>query len=183
MMTSTHFSISDKWRWLCLGLAWVATAALVAAPLIEIASFLFPDAMPFPVKVREVLVVTSAIPFPSRLGMLACDFVSTGFGMWLLWSLQQLLLGFTRGEIFTAGALRHLHYIALALLLGTITDILALAPESFIATWRNGPGHREISVGLGGGDFTSLFLVGVAFVIAGVMAEAGSIAADNAEIV
>lgn len=172
-----------KWRWLCLALAWVATLGLVALPLINSVMILFPEAMSFPIKIRDTLVITDAIGMPYRLGILACALIPIGIGMWGMWSLRQLFLDFSRGQVFTARALRHLNHIALALLLGEIADFLVLAPQSLLASWPHGAGHREISLGGSPDDLGSLFLAGVAFIIVRVMAEAQRIAADHAEIV
>ena len=176
-----------KWHWLCLVLAGLATLALVAGPLESIAHLIFPDTVQsffhYEIVIRNTIHVTGAIPLAYRLGLLLCDSVPTGLAMWCAWSMRQLFLGFARGEVFTASALRYLNHTALALLLSEITDILMQAPETALATWTLGHGKRAISLGLGDGDIATIFIAGAAFIIARVMAEARRIADENAGIV
>jgi len=185
-LTAPAFS-KGKWHWLCLALAGLASLSLVVEPLGSIACAIFPDTVASllhqEIVIRTTVHVTGAIPLPYRLGLLLCGAVPTGLGMWCSWSMRQLFLGFARGEVFTPRALAHLNHAALALLLSEITDILMQAPETALATWTLGPGKRAISLGLGSGDITTLFIAGTAFIIAGVMAEARRIADENASIV
>jgi len=178
---------TSKWRWLCLALAWVATLGAVVSPLVNIAATLLPDTLGHllhqTIQIRKAMPITGAVPLPYRVGILACDSLSIGFGMWAFWSMRQLFLGFARGEVFTATALRHLNHIALALLLSEVADLLMQGPETLLASWVLGPGKRAIELGLGTDDFSNLFLAGVAFIIARVMAEARRIADENASIV
>jgi hypothetical protein len=177
-----------KWRWLCLTLVWIASAYLVFVPVFAVVTTLFPsvlNALPADISVHMTrdMLWNAATPLPYRFAILLCVAVPAGFSMWAAWSLRQLLLGYARGEVFTADALRYLNHIPLALLLGEIADFFMMAPESLLGSWVNGPGHRAISLGLGTNDIRSLFLAGIAFVIARIMAEAQRIAADHAEIV
>jgi hypothetical protein len=175
-------SMPGKWRWLCWALAGLAVVGLIVAPLCSFIAALFPQLLPV-LDIRSSIPDTRTVLPAYRILIFLCDLIPTGFGMWVLWSMMCLFLGFIRGEVFTTKALRYLNHVALGLLLSEITHVLILAPETLLATWANGPGHRAVSVSLGSSDIEGLFIAGTAFVIARVMADARAIAAENAEIV
>jgi hypothetical protein len=57
------------------------------------------------------------------------------------------------------------------------------APLTYLISMHNPPGHRFMSIGFGSDDVDMLFLAGVTFVIARVMAEARRVAEENAGFV
>ena len=194
-MSTTSFSASPlsqgKWHFLCVTLAWTATITMVALPLCNTFQILFPAAwlhlfpasweVPAP-KVNNTYELT-VVPLAYRAAILACGSVTMGLAIWAFWSVRQLFVGFAQGEVFTARALSYLNHIALALLLGEVAGIVLQLPETALATWYLGRGHRSMDLSLGTDDIVNLLLAGGAFVIARVMAEARRIADDNAGII
>ena len=105
------------------------------------------------------------------------------FTVWALWSLRRLFLHYSRGEVFSADALRLMKNIAIAIFAGVIVTFAVHAPISMALTWYLGRGHREISLDFGSGDVASLFTAGVVLVISRVMAEAQRAADENTKFV
>jgi hypothetical protein len=66
---------------------------------------------------------------------------------------------------------------------GVIAGIIMQGAISLALTWSLGQGHRAISIGFGSNDIAGLFMAGVVFVIARVMAEARRVAEENAGFV
>lgn len=192
MTMAASFTVTTpigKWRWLCLILAWLATADLVLLPLINTAMILFPhllDVLPADMTMRmsRDMSWSAATPLPYRIGIFFAEAVPTALSLWAIWSLRQLFLGYARGDVFSEKALRYLRWIAIGLLASELADALLATPlDSLLASWPLGPGKRAISLGFGTNDIGQLFSAGIAFVIARVMAEARRIAADSAEII
>jgi hypothetical protein len=123
------------------------------------------------------------IPLMYRLFALAFSLVGTSFTVWALWSLRRLFLLYSRGEVFSADALRLMTNIAIAIFAGVIVTFVMHAPISLALTWYLGHGHREISLDFGSGDIASLFTAGVVLVISRVMAEAQRAADENTKFV
>jgi hypothetical protein len=66
---------------------------------------------------------------------------------------------------------------------GVIAGVVMQGPISLALSWPLGHGHRAISIGFGSNDIGGLFVAGVVFVIARVMAEARRVAEENAGFV
>jgi hypothetical protein len=124
-----------------------------------------------------------SVPLNFRLIALACELVPVGFTMWALWSLRSVFLHYARGEVFSRGALGALTNVGRALLGSVIAGIIMQAPISIALSWYLGHGHRAISLAFGSNDLAGLFMAGVVFVIAWVMAEARRVAEENAGFV
>jgi Protein of unknown function (DUF2975) len=168
-------------RWM----AGFSSIGLVLFPLLLTAAFVFPRHtgwLPFDVN-HLGTTLSEATPMPYRVGALVCALVPAAFTMWALWSLRQLFRRYARGEVFSAGALRHLNNIAVALLANVIVAFAMQAPISLLLTWPLGPGQRTMSLEFGSGDVARLFMAGVMLVVARVMVEARHLADENAKFV
>ncbi len=166
-------------------MAALSALGMIALPLMVAVTFLYPDGtqwLMFAVD-HTGAQLTAAIPIQYRVDALVCEIVPLGFVLWALWSLAQLFASYAKGEVFTAAPLRHLQNVARALFLGVLADMVMEAPISFLLSYANGPGHREVSVGFGSNDVARLFVAGAVLVIARVMAEARRVADENAGFV
>lgn len=154
-------------------------------PALVTAIFLYPDPTQFlMLRLDHVGVdLTSQIPLQSRVDALACEAAPLGFSVWALWSLHRLFTNYARGDVFSPQTLRHLNYVASALFLGVLANLVMQAPISYLLTWRLGPHHRSISLSFGSNDAVWLFIAGAVLVIARVMAEARRVADENAAFV
>jgi hypothetical protein len=127
--------------------------------------------------------ITSAIPLIFRLAALAIELIPTALVVWALLELHRLFLLYATSDEFSPAALRHLSRLATLMFLFVPVSFLLEAPVSCALTWARGPGHREISLTLTSYDVSFLFMAGVVLVIARVMAEARSMADENASFV
>jgi hypothetical protein len=96
---------------------------------------------------------------------------------------QDCFLHYSRGEVFSAHALRLMKNIAIAIFAGVSSLSRCMHPYLWHLTWYLGHGHREISLDFGSGDVTSLFTAGVVLVISRVMAEAQRAADENTKFI
>jgi hypothetical protein len=178
-------SVSPKLARLSRIMAVLSALGMVVIPLLVGVAFLLPD------NTRWLMfnmshtgtALTGAIPLAYRISALVCEMVPLSFVLWALWSLRQVFAHYARGEVFSAAPLRHLGNVAVALFLGVLADFIAQAPISFLLSYYQGPGHREISLGFGSDDVGRLFVAGAVLVIARVMAEARRVADENAGFV
>jgi hypothetical protein len=124
-----------------------------------------------------------AVPLALRIGAAAFALIPTAVASYGLLALGRLFECFARGQIFTGTSMLALSQVTKALVLNVVLAFFMQAPISLLMTWHLGHGHREISLGFGSDDVSVLFLAGVAFVIARVMAEARRVADENASFV
>jgi hypothetical protein len=166
-------------------MAWVATSGLAIFPVCVIYTFLDPQHSQWLIfEVHHLgAELSDAVPLPFRMLALACAAVPATFTLWALWSLRRLFVLYAEGEVFSPRSFAALNDIALALLGSVVAGFIMQAPISLALTWWRGNGHREISLGFGSNDISTLFLAATALVIARVMAEAGRIADENAKFV
>ena len=109
--------------------------------------------------------------------------IPTGFVVWALWSLRRLFLLYAHGEVFSESALKAPEPRRRRLVLERDHGIRHAGASISGAHLAKCPGHREISLGFGSDDVSSLFMAGVVLVIARVMAEARRVADENASFV
>jgi hypothetical protein len=86
---------------------------------------------------------------------------------------------YAQGRVFSRRALVCLRGFARWLLVDTAAAPVFGAFLSVIATWENGPGHRELNVQFGTDDYTQLLFGLVILAISTVMVEAARVAEDN----
>src|SRR6185437_1428433 len=178
-------AVPDNLAGLSRIMAGLSGAGLIFYPLMIVAVFLFPgsptDWMMFQDHLGPML--NAHVPLSFRLAALACEAAPTAFVIWALWSLRQLFLRYAAGDVFSNGALRLLHHVAVAIFAQVIVAFIAQGPVTFLLTYPLGHGHRSISLSLGSDDVFSLFMAGVVLVIARVMAVARRMADENESFV
>ncbi len=101
------------------------------------------------------------------------------YGLTRLASMFQL---FYQGAIFEPPVTGHLRAFAAMLVVSSFLSILNGIPMDAMLTWVNGPGQRQVTIGIGGSDLEFFFLSGLFYAIAWVLSEAHNIAEDNAQI-
>jgi hypothetical protein len=101
-------------------------------------------------------------------------------GLLRLW---QLFSEFRAGQVFSPRALTSLRGFACCMMASAIVSPIHGAVLSFILTWVNGPGRREISVWVSSDDYVLLLLGLVLLAMSSVMIEAARVAEDNAGFV
>jgi hypothetical protein len=161
----------------------LSAVGVVLVPLVVVAAFLFPDATrALDISFNHLGAdLTNAIPFGDRLCALAFALVPVAISTWGLFALARLFRCFAEGEIFSAGALRALSRVTAALFGYVLAAFAMQLPISYFLTAHTG--RHELSLTLGSDDVATLFVAGVAFVIARVMAEARQMADENASFV
>ena len=168
-------------------MAWLSAAAVIIVPAGTVLIFLFPDQTRI-LGMHESLnhygdLLSSGVPLSNRLFALAFALIPAGIATWGLIALTRLLLLFARGEVFTPHSLRALSRITAALFWNVLSAFATEAPISYFLTRANPSGHRFMELTLGSDDANILFLAGVAFVVARVMAEARRMADEHASFI
>jgi len=96
---------------------------------------------------------------------------------------RRTLTAFVRGDFFGAEAISGLRDYAAAALLAAVAGVVSVPVLSIVISQTNPPGHRELSLDLGGSQMLALLGAGILWVIASAMARASGIARENAEFV
>ena len=166
-------------------MAFLSYTGAVLTPVVLVLAFTLPGvARVLDIRINHVGIASmTTVPLDDRLIALVFFLVPTGFAVWGLLALARLFRLFAQGRIFAPENMRALSQVSAALFWNVVTAFLMQAPETFFLSYHNGPGHREISLGLGSDDVEVLFLAGAAFVIARVMAEARRVADENESFV
>ncbi|HEY4123026.1 MAG TPA: DUF2975 domain-containing protein, partial [Rhizomicrobium sp.] len=129
------------------------------------------------------IATVAGAPLSDRLLALIFALIPAFIVTWGLLALARLFRAFAQGEIFSLPALRALSSVTMALFWNVVATFLIQAPLTYLISRHNPPGHRFMSIGFGSDDVEMLFLAGVTFVIARVMAEARRVAEENAGFV
>lgn len=164
-------------------MAWLSMAGAALGPALVVVGFLFPDltqALGMKLSYGEAHVIDTIV-LRDRLVALPFALIPALIATWGLLALARLFRGFTQGDVFSATSLRALNQVTTALFWNVLSAFALELPVSYFLSAHNG--HHDISLTLGSGDVQLLFLAGVAFVIARVMAEARRVADENASFV
>ena len=166
-------------------MAWLSLVGAILAPAVTALCFIWPaTTIGLDIRFSHIDAASMAgVPASDRLIALVFALVPALIATWGLVALARLFRAFTQGEIFSLPALRALSTITSALFWNVVAGFVMQAPITYFLSHHNGPGHRYISLGFGSDDVEMLFLAGVAFVIARVMAEARRVAEENAGFV
>jgi Na+-driven multidrug efflux pump len=162
-------------------MAWLSTLGAVLGPAVVVGCFLFPAAT----RALDIhfghlgAELNDAVPLTDRIFAMLCALVPTAIASWGLIALAGLFRCFVAGQVFSAGALRALSHVTMALFWNVLAAFVMQAPISFFLSYHLGHGHRAVSLTLGSDDVQVLFVAGVAYVLARVMAEARRIADEN----
>jgi len=164
-------------------MAWLSLAGAVIVPVVTVFCFVYPDAVSaFDIRFNHVGAAALArVPLSDRLFALAFALVPSLIASWGLTSLARLFGCFRDGEVFTARTLGALANVTTALFWNVAAAFVMELPISYFLSGHGS--HHEITLSLGSDDVELLFLAGVAFVIARVMAEARAAAEENAAFV
>ena len=166
-------------------MAWLSLTGAVLQPAVTALCFIWPaSTIGLDIHFSHVDAATMlGVPLSERLLAMVFALMPALIATWGLVSLARLFQAFVRGEIFSLPALRALSNVTTALFWNVIAGLLVQVPITYLLTMHNPPGHRAISLGFGSDDIEMLFLAGVTFVIARVMAEARRVAEENAGFV
>ena len=166
-------------------MGWLSVIGAVLSPLVTAFCFIWPvPTEPLNVHFSHVDVAAMvAAPLTDRLLALIFALIPALTTTWGLLALARLFRAFAQGEIFSLPALRALSTVTLALFWSVVASFVMQAPITYLISMHNPPGHRFVSLSFGSDDVATLFLAGVTFVIARVMAEARRIAEENAGFV
>ncbi|MGH6888463.1 MAG: DUF2975 domain-containing protein [Rhizomicrobium sp.] len=125
--------------------------------------------------------LTLAVPLADRAIALLFALIPAGIATFGLAMLTRLLRLFARGKVFGADSLHALGLITAALFWNVVAAFVMEAPISwFLTRWQP---HAELQLTIMSDDIQILFLAGVAWVVARVLAEARRLADENASFV
>jgi hypothetical protein len=173
--------VSDNLVKISRVMAWLSIAGAAIGPVVVIVCFLFP----MTTKVLDIHFnhlgadLIAAVPIEYRLMAMLCALIPAGIASWGLIALAGLFRCYAAGDVFSGKALAALSQVTAALFWYVLAGFVMQAPISVLLTWYLGGHHRELSLAFGSDDVETLFLAGVTFVIARVMAEARRIADEN----
>jgi hypothetical protein len=165
-------------------MSWFAAAGTVAVPAGTVFCFLAPHLariLGAGLDHHGLSHLTDAVPLADRAIALAFASVPAGIATFGLAMLTRLLRLFHRGDVFGADSLRALALITTALFWNVVAAFVMEAPITYFLTrWQP---HAELQLTLMPDDVQILFLAGVAWVVARVLAEARRLADENASFV
>jgi hypothetical protein len=181
-------TVSEKLRRASRRMAFFTKAAVMLAPLSTILLFLFPDQVravggAFSITAHYAELLANAVPLADRLIALGFAMIPTAIAMWGLLALMRLFEAFAAGDVFSAEALRALGNIAAALFWNVIATMATEPPISFFLSRAHALSHGSMQITLAADDAELLFLAGVAYVIARVMAEGKAVADEHAKFI
>lgn len=90
---------------------------------------------------------------------------------------------FAAGRYFELATVRHLRGLAAWTGASIISSVPASAALSVLLTLQNGPGHRQLTLGISSSQILLLFFAALVWVIAAVMARAADLAEEHAQFV
>ncbi|MFN3232915.1 MAG: DUF2975 domain-containing protein [Alphaproteobacteria bacterium] len=121
-------------------------------------------------------------PGTKLLGFLI-SMIPAGALLYGLWRLQDAFSRFAAGEFFSRETIRCIRTFALMVLLQALLRPIASSMLSVLLTLQNPPGEKALAIRFGSGELEMLFVGGLFFAVAHLMAEGRRIADENAQIV
>jgi hypothetical protein len=169
-------------------MAFWSKVAVAVTPLTTIVLFLFPDQVKkaggdFTITEHYGRLLANAVPLSDRLFALAVAMIPTAIATFGVYALVRLFRSLGKGEVFSPGALRAFCWIAAALFWNLITSIATEPAITWFLTRADALHRGGWALSLGYDDLELLFMAGVAYVIARAMAEARTLAEENAAFV
>lgn len=178
-------AISQKLRSASSVMAWLSLSGAVMLTIAVPLAFLVPNpTVPLGGGLKLGFVaddVTAAIPFAHRTLALAVTAVPIGCIIFALVMLFRLFRLYAAGRVFNQEAIRLLQHITTSLFCAVLAQPVAQSLNTYILHLYLG--QKWITINLGIGNLSCLFLAGVALVISRVMAEAKKLADENANFV
>ena len=169
-------------------MAFWSKAAVVITPLSTMLLFLFPDQVrmvggDFSVTAHYGHILSNSLLLSDRLIAMGFAMIPTAVATWGMVALVRLFKRLGEGEVFSPEALRAFSDIATALFWNVLATIATEPAITYFLSRGHTPVHLYTQITLGADDVELLFLAGIAYVIARVMAEARVVAEENAKFV
>ena len=165
-------------------MAWTCLAAAIALPLLVLAYWLLADTAELAAfgHLRADGVQGHLLGWQRLAGAL-CTLVPAGLACVGLWHAHQCFRGFTRGDVFTAGAVLRLRRFAACMGGSALMAIVAGPVLSVLLTWGNAPGTRQLALGVGSDQLFALLFAGMVWLMAAVIGQGRALADENASFV
>lgn len=165
-------------------MAWVtlAGALLVPVALVAIAAFEptgLDDWLRSAVDASNSTVLTPA----TRIATLAIACIPVLLAVAVLLLLHKLFLGFSRGAVLVPASGRILRQIGLIIAILAPLQIVLCAVASVVLSLPNPPGERELAIGIGSDDISTLIAGMLLIVLGWTLEEAASVADENSRFV
>ena len=158
------------------GLILVGSVLLVLNTLV---AWFEPDYAAKLIKTQADVDIIGPLTLRTRVSYALWDLLSSAVFLTALAHLWNLFGEYLHARVFSVRALASLRGFARWMLVAAIASPLSRTALSVIATWQNGPGHRQVTINLSSDDYTMLLFGVVILAISSVMAEAARIAEDN----
>lgn len=188
MLSATTSPAASRFRRMSAVLAWGCLLAAIGIPILTAwVWFAMPPVEVFQSTLRRAPLDPAALTEWFDLGPRALGFalalVPALFSVPALLHARRCLSLFAEGVRFDRRIVAALRGFSGMTALQTATGFLVQAPITLVLTYSQGPGRREIALGIGSEQIYELFFAGVVWLIASVMAEAADIARENSEFV
>ena len=165
-------------------LAWACLAAAIALPFGVLAYWLLADSTELAAlgHLRAEAVQGYLLAWQRLAGALV-TLAPAGLASLGLWHAHRCFRGFSRGEVFTAGAVRRLRSFAGCMGGSALAAIVAGPVLSVLLTWGNPPGMRQLTLGIGSDHLFTLLFAGMVWLMAAVIGQGKALADENASFV
>ncbi len=158
------------------GLILVGAVLLVANTVV---AWFAPDYALKLIKTETDVQILGPLTLQTRVLYALWDLLTSAVFLTALAHLWNLFGEYLHARVFSVRALASLRGFARWMLVAAVAAPVARALLSVIATWQNGPGHRQVVLNLSSDDYTMLLFGVVILAISSVMADAARIAEDN----
>jgi len=145
----------------------------------ELCMTLMPDWAANIIKIQTDVTLLGPLTPATRAMVLLWDLPALFVVLAALYELWKLFGEYLQSRVFSARALASLRDFARWILADALLSPVYRAVLSVIATWQNGPGHRQFNLNLSSDDYFMLLVGVVMLAISTVMVEAARIAEDN----
>jgi hypothetical protein len=165
-------------------LAWACLLVAFALPIVTVGYWLMADTAEL-ARLGHLRVgsVQGALLVWQRLAGAACTLAPAGLASLGLWHAHRCFRGFTKGEVFTHGAVLRLRRFAACMGGSALAAIIAGPVLSVLLTWSNPPGARQLAVGIGSDHVFALLFAGMVWLMAAVIGQGQALADENASFV
>ncbi len=158
--------------------ALIVTGVLLLAANTAVA-WLFPDYAMKLIRIQTDLDNIPPLTLQTRVLYATWDALTSLVPLTALLHLWRLFGEYLHARVFSARALASLRGFARWMFASAAVSPIYSTVLSVIATWPNGPGHRQIALDISSDEYAMLLCGAVILAISSVMAEAARIAEDN----
>lgn len=127
--------------------------------------------------------VSSHLPALTVVGLVATKVVLLMLLLYVLWQMQRLFLGYSRGNVLTYESARHLIRAGAALLLLALADVVVGAVQVLLLTFHNPEGQRQVSIDVTEQEIGFVLAGGLLMVVGWALVEAARHAEENREFI